>query len=192
MTSPCTGTRGTLQARAVQTRQHSLQWATRALQIFCRHTSGCETHSRSRWLCKAPHALFRIRADFLGRGCDEALFSGKKGFFSEKGGGNSANEGFGKDFYMKGNSAKRSGRFTAPPDSENWKPGSSKWRFAALRFAHSQDIGEIRGPNAFKTRLKCPCHELALSVTTQTRTWNCPGKVAVRWNIPFWVLQSSG
>ena len=36
---------------------------------------------------------------FLGRGCDEALFSEKnKGFFSEKGGGNSVNVGFGKDF----------------------------------------------------------------------------------------------
>ena len=58
---------------------------------------------------------------FLGRGCDEALFSEKKGFFSEKGGGNSVNEGFGKDFYRKGNSVKRSGPFGEPPDSENWK-----------------------------------------------------------------------
>ena len=33
---------------------------------------------------------------------------------------------------------------------------------------------EIRGPNAFKTRLKCTCHEIALSVTRQTCTWNCP------------------
>ena len=48
---------------------------------------------------------------FLGRGCDEALFSAEKGFFSEKGGGNSVNEGFGKDFYKKGNSVKRSGPF---------------------------------------------------------------------------------
>ena len=29
----------------------------------------------------------------LGRGCDEAHFSEKNGFFSEKGGGNSVNEG---------------------------------------------------------------------------------------------------
>ena len=36
----------------------------------------------------------------MGRGCDEALFS-KKGFFSEKVGGNSVNEGFGKDFYIQ-------------------------------------------------------------------------------------------
>ena len=55
----------------------------------------------------------------LGRGCDEALFSEQKGFFSEKGGRNSVNEGFGKDFYRKGNSVKRSGRFSKPPDSQN-------------------------------------------------------------------------
>ena len=45
-------------------------------------------------------------------------FSVKKGVFSEKRGGNSVNEGFGKDFYRKGNSVKRSGPFTEPPDSE--------------------------------------------------------------------------
>ena len=61
------------------------------------------------------------RSRFLGRGCDEALFSEKKGVFSEKGGGNSVNEGFGKDFYRKGNSVKRFGPFTEPPDSENRK-----------------------------------------------------------------------
>ena len=33
--------------------------------------------------------------------------------------GNSVNEGFGKDFYRKGNSVKRFGRFSEPPDSEN-------------------------------------------------------------------------
>ena len=55
---------------------------------------------------------------FGSRGCDEALFSEKKGVFSEKGGGNSVNQGFGKDFYRKGNSVKRSGRFSEPPDSE--------------------------------------------------------------------------
>ena len=61
-------------------------------------------------------------------------------------------------------------------------PGSSKWRFAALPFVHSQDIREIRGPNAFKTRLKCIRHEIALSVTRQTCTWNC------RWTCPrHWI-----
>ena len=29
------------------------------------------------------------------------------------------NGGFGKDFYRKDNSVKRSGRFSEPPDSEN-------------------------------------------------------------------------
>ena len=29
------------------------------------------------------------------------------------------NEGFGKDFYSKGNSVKRSGPFNEPPDSES-------------------------------------------------------------------------
>ena len=44
----------------------------------------------------------------LGRGCDEALFSTKMGF-SIKGGRHSVNDGFGKDFYIKGKSVKRSG-----------------------------------------------------------------------------------
>ena len=35
---------------------------------------------------------------------------------------------------------------------------------------------EIKGPNAFRTRLKCICHEIALSVTRQTCTWNCPAE----------------
>ena len=46
-------------------------------------------------------------------------FPVKKGFFSDKEGGNSVNEGFVKAFYRKGNSVKRSGPFSAPPDSEN-------------------------------------------------------------------------
>ena len=54
----------------------------------------------------------------LGRGCEEAL-SSEKGVSSENGGGNSVNQGFGKDFYRKGNSVKRFGPFTEPPDSEN-------------------------------------------------------------------------
>ena len=37
----------------------------------------------------------KSQSRFLGRGCNEALFGEKKGFFSEKGGGNSVNEGFG-------------------------------------------------------------------------------------------------
>ena len=58
-----------------------------------------------------------VRADFWG-GDATKHFSVKKGVFSEKGGGDSVNEGFGKDLYRKGNSVKRSGRFSEPPDSE--------------------------------------------------------------------------
>ena len=36
----------------------------------------------------------------------------KKGVFSEKGAGNSVNGGLGMDFHRKGNSVKRSGRFS--------------------------------------------------------------------------------
>ena len=46
-------------------------------------------------------------------------FSEKQGFSSEKGGGNSVNEEYGKDFSRKGNSEKRFRPFTDPPDSEN-------------------------------------------------------------------------
>ena len=53
---------------------------------------------------KGPHPkaskIVKNQSRFLGRGCDEALFSEKRGL-SEKGGGNSVNEGFGKDFYRK-------------------------------------------------------------------------------------------
>ena len=59
-----------------------------------------------------------IGADFW-EGEATKHFSVKKGLFSEKVGGNSVNEGFGKDFYRKGNSVKRFGPFSEPPDSEN-------------------------------------------------------------------------
>ena len=42
------------------------------------------------------------------RECDEAFSSRNGSFFSEKGGGNSMNGVFGKDFCRKGNSLKRS------------------------------------------------------------------------------------
>ena len=71
---------------------------------------------------QGPTFLMVSRADFYqsrfwGRGCDEACCSEKRGF-SEKGGGNSVNGGFGKDFYRKGNSVKRSRPFSELPDSE--------------------------------------------------------------------------
>ena len=56
----------------------------------------------------------KVCVDFLA-----PIFSEKTGIFSEKGGGNSVNEGLGKDFYRKGNAVKRFGPFTEPPDSEN-------------------------------------------------------------------------
>ena len=46
-------------------------------------------------------------------------FSVKNWAFCEKRGGNSVNDGLGKDFYRKGNSMKRSGPFSEPPDPEN-------------------------------------------------------------------------
>ena len=45
-------------------------------------------------------------------------FSEKKKGFSVKRGEGFSERGFGKDFYRKGNSVKRSGRFSEPPDSE--------------------------------------------------------------------------
>ena len=59
-----------------------------------------------------------VRANFW-EGDATKHFSVKKRVFSEQGGGNSVNQGFGKDFYRKGNSVKRFGPFTGPPDSEN-------------------------------------------------------------------------
>ena len=38
---------------------------------------------------------------------------------------------------------------------------------------------EMRGPNAFKTRLKCTCREIVFSVTRQTCTWNCPVQIQI-------------
>ena len=60
-------------------------------------------------------------ANFWEGVADEAFFSEKKGVFSEKGGGNSVNERFGKDLHRKSNSVKRSGPFSEPLDSENRK-----------------------------------------------------------------------
>ena len=66
---------------------------------------------------KASHP--QIRADFWEGDATKQFSVEKKGFFSEKGGGKAVNQGFGKDFYRKGNSVKRFGPFTEPPDSEN-------------------------------------------------------------------------
>ena len=71
-----------------------------------------------RQFLRLPVALAQIRADFW-EGDATKHFSVKKRIFSEKGGGDSVNQGFGKDFYRKGNSVKRFGPFSEPPDSEN-------------------------------------------------------------------------
>ena len=55
----------------------------------------------------------------FGKGMRRSTFQCKKGFSVKRGGGNSVNQGFGKDFYRKGNSVKRFGPFTEPQDSEN-------------------------------------------------------------------------
>ena len=57
----------------------------------------------------------------FGKGMRRSTFQWRKGVFSEKGAGNSVNEGLGKDFYRKGSSVKSFGPFTEPPDSENWR-----------------------------------------------------------------------
>ena len=46
-------------------------------------------------------------------------FSVKKGSFNWKGGRHLVNEGFGENFYRKGNSVKRSRPFNEPLGSEN-------------------------------------------------------------------------
>ena len=68
----------------------------------------------------ASKGTSEIRADFW-EGDATKHISVKKGVFSEKGRGNSVNQGFGKDFYRKGNSVKSFGPFIEPSDSENWK-----------------------------------------------------------------------
>ena len=76
------------------------------------HVSCCtfvlllKTHKKARKIARRKLVRIRILTEkglecdapnqsrFLGRGCDEELFSEKKGVFSEKGGGNSVNQGF--------------------------------------------------------------------------------------------------
>ena len=78
-----------------------------------------------RWVEKfvpSLESLFSLGFEpIFGKGMRRSSFQWKKGIFSAKGGGNSVNQGLGKDLYRKGNSVKRFGPFTEPPDSENWK-----------------------------------------------------------------------
>ena len=92
----------------------------REIALMFRHLQDRFLTTKEKWGKDTGPCFTRFLSRFLGRGCDEALFSEKKrAFFSETGGGNSVNRGFGKDFYRKGNSVKRSGSFSEPPDSEN-------------------------------------------------------------------------
>ena len=81
--------------------------------------------TRASWraseVCNGPGPLQigqRVFTDFW-EGDATKHFSLKKGFFSEKGRGKSVNEGFGTDFYRKGDSVKRSGPSSELQDSEN-------------------------------------------------------------------------
>ena len=58
---------------------------------------------------------------YLLRHSEEPIFGKwmRRSTSNEKGGRQSVNEGFGRDFYRKCNSVKSSGPFTEPPDSEN-------------------------------------------------------------------------
>ena len=71
-------------------------------------------------LVKNQSPIYRtFGADFWEGDATKHFSVKKKGFFSEKGAGNSVNEGFGKAVYRKGTSVKRSGPFSEPLDSEN-------------------------------------------------------------------------
>ena len=62
-----------------------------------------------------------ILEGILGKGCDEALCSEKKGFSVKRAEAIQWMGGLVRFFYRKGNSVKRSVRFSELPDSENWK-----------------------------------------------------------------------
>ena len=79
-------------------------------------------YSQNSLVCLWPSgkASPRLGADFW-EGDATKHFSVENRGFQWKGGRDSVNEGFGKDFYRKGNSVKRSGPFSELQDSENWK-----------------------------------------------------------------------
>ena len=56
----------------------------------------------------------------LGKGMRRSRNQWRKAPFHWMKAMHSVNEGFGKEFYRKGNSVKRSAPFSEPPDSENW------------------------------------------------------------------------
>ena len=98
--------------------RHSYHMTSGELVRHARGFVQTNSVSSTRQIERLTDQGYLIRADFRERDATKH-FSVKKGVFSEKGGGNSVNQGFGKDFYRKGNSVKRFGPFTEPPDSEN-------------------------------------------------------------------------
>ena len=75
----------------------------------------CSTISRQ----KALTSNLLCGTEFWGSGRDEAEITEEKRLFTESRQGHSVNEGFGKEFYRKGNSVKRFWPFSESPDSEN-------------------------------------------------------------------------
>ena len=74
-------------------------------------------------------------------------FSVKKGLFSEKGEGNPVNQGFGKDFYRKGNSVKRSGLVNRRTLQTERLLFSSPPQKSALTFFRSEKLQNESFPN---------------------------------------------
>ena len=87
------------------------------LKMLLRHVPCHPTLTSLTWVLLT--CIFQSR--FLGRGCDDELFS-EKSVFSVKGEAFSEWGGFGlvRSFRRKGDSVKRPGLFSEPPDSESW------------------------------------------------------------------------
>ena len=77
------------------------------------------SHCKQRSSIVSENARTVIRADYWDGDATKHFSVKKWVFFSEEGRGNSVTRGFSKDFCRKGNSVKRFGPFTEPPDSEN-------------------------------------------------------------------------
>ena len=98
----------------------SQRWSCQPNILLCNSTSVSLPSQHASTDC---HFVWTHFEPFFGEGDATKHFSVRKKriFQWKKGGGNSVNEGFGKDFYRKGNSLKMSGPFSQPPDSENWQ-----------------------------------------------------------------------
>ena len=123
-----------------------------------------------------------FQSQFLGKGMRRSTFQWKKGFFSEKGGGNSVNQGFGKDFYRKGNSVRRFRPFTEPPDSEKKETeellsSSPSWKSALTVWVCRNDTNQSNTPKFAASQLKsccprCPARKSVPNVAVRRkRSW---------------------